>query len=289
MQISRVPTARCEGGEGPLWEPAEQALYFIDISGRMIHRYDPAAGDTRSWPMPSVITSLALRSRGGAVVTLRTGVHTVDFDTGALQCLSPLSEPPPIVYNDAKVDRRGRLLFGACTANHKHPTPDGGLFRLDADHSIHTLDTGVHFSNGPCFSPDDRTFYFSDSYLNTCYAYDYDIATGRVANKRTFVNTSEFGGLPDGATVDRDGRVWIAIYGGGRIVAFRSDGRPEQVIEMPVKLVSSVMFGGPQLDRLYVTTIAKSVIGESTEEGAGEVYVIEGLGVQGVPEPRYAG
>ena len=121
------------------------------------------------------------------------------------------------------------------------------------------------------------------------YAYDYDIVTGEVGNKRPFVETRELGGMPDGATVDRDGLVWAAIFRGGKIAAFRPDGRLERVVKMPVQLTSSVMFGGPDLDQLYVTTIEKGHFGEPSEEGAGDVYVIEGLGARGSPEPRYAG
>jgi L-arabinonolactonase len=289
MRITRVETHHCLGGEGPLWDPAERVLYFIDNTGQKVHRYDAGAGATRSWDMPSVITALALRERRGAIVTLRTGIHVFDFETGDIEVLSPLDDPPPFVFNDGKVDRRGRFLIGASTANFANPTPDGGLYRLDPDRSLTKLDTGVHFSNGPCWSPDDKTFYFSDSFRHVTYAYDYDIATGEIANKRPFVNTRELGGLPDGATVDRDGLVWIAIYGGGKIAAFRPDGELERAVEMPVRLVSSVMFGGPGLDQLYVTTIEKGALGEPWEEGAGDVYVIEGLGARGVPEPRYAG
>jgi L-arabinonolactonase len=289
IHITRVATPRCRGGEGPLWDPAAQALYFIDNAGRKIHRYDAATGATRSWDMPSVITALALRERGGAVVTLRTGIHTFDFDTGTMELLSPLDDPPPFIFNDGKVDRRGRFLIGATTANVRKPMPDGGLYRLDPDHRLTRLDSGVYYSNGPCWSPDDRTFYFSDSFHYQTYAYDYDIATGEVANKRLFVETREFGGMPDGSTVDRDGRVWIALYGGGKIVAVGPDGRLERAIAMPVRLVSSVMFGGPDLDRLYVTSLEQGALGEPPEEGAGDVYVIEGLGARGVPEPHYAG
>lgn len=289
MRIARVETRRCTGGEGPLWDPAEQALYFIDNAGQKVHRYDPAVGTTRSWDMPSVITAMALRERGGAVVTLRSGIHFLDFKTGALELLSPLASPPPFVFNDGKVDCRGRFVIGASTANFANPTPDGGLYILEANHAFRALDTGVHFSNGPCWSPDFKTFYFSDSWLCTTYAYDYDIETGEVANKRMFVDTRNLGGLPDGATVDSDGLVWIAIFRGGKIAAFRPDGRLELVVEMPVRLTSSVMFGGPDLDQLYVTTIEKGPFGEPSEEGAGDVYVIEGLGAHGMPEPRYAG
>lgn len=288
MRITRVDTAHCSGGENPLWDAAEQALYFIDNSGRKVHRFDPATGATRTWETPAVITTLVLREEGGAVVTLRTGIHTLAFETGALEVIEPPPDPPPYVFNDGKVDRRGRFVIGASTANFADPTPDGGLYSLGADRRRKVLDTGIHFSNGPCFSPDDRTLYFADSWLKTIYAYAYDIETGEVADRRTFVETHALGGLPDGATVDRDGLVWAAIYGGGKLAAFRPDGQLERTIDMPVKLVSSVAFGGPDLDRLYVTTIEHGALGEAVEAGAGDLYLVEGLGARGLPEPRCA-
>jgi L-arabinonolactonase len=272
-----------------LWDRAEQALYFIDNFGRKLHRYKPAAASTRTWDMPSVITSVALREGGGAVVTLWTGIFFLDLQSGALDALLPLQESSAFAFNDCKVDRRGRLMIGGCTRRLMDPKPDGGLFRLDPDHRVTQVDTGVHFSNGPCWAPDNKTFYFADSFYNKQYAYDYDIETGEIANKRPFSDTSDLGGLPDGATVDSDGLVWVAVYGGGKIVAFRPDGKLERVVEMPVKMVSSVMFGGPNLDQLYVVTIEKDARGAPTEDGAGDVYVIEGLGARGLPEMRYAG
>jgi len=239
--------------------------------------------------MPAVITSLGLREGSGAVVTLRTGIHLLDFESGGLTPVHPLPDPPPLVYNDARVDRRGRWLVGACTPHFDKPIADGGLFRLDADLQLTQLDGGIHFSNSPCFSPDDKTLYFSDSLLKRCYAYDYDIETGSVARRRLFVDTTELDGLPDGASVDSEGQVWIAIYGDGKVAAFNPDGGLERIVELPVKLVSSVTFGGPDLDQLYVTTIMHGTLGEAVEEGAGYVYRVDGLGVRGLPEARFGG
>ena len=296
MKITRLDAPRCDGGENPMWDPARQVLHYIDNTGMKVHTYDPASGTSRTLQMPSVITTLVLRQGGGAVVTLRSGVHFLDLETGALELLHPLADPPPHVFNDGKVDSRGRFVIGASTANFAHPGPDGGLFRLDPDRSLTRLDTGVHFSNSPCWSPDGSTLYFSDSWINTTYAYDYDVETGDVSNRRPFVNTSDLGGLPDGATVDTDGLFWVAVFRAGKVAAYRPDGRLERVIDMPVKLVSSVGFGGPELDRLYVTTIAHDVAGAAQgdrpgepDEQAGSLFVIEGLGVCGRPEPSFAG
>jgi L-arabinonolactonase len=289
MHVTRVNTCRCRGGENPLWDGAGQALYFIDNYAGKVHRFDPATEATRTWLLPSVITTLALRAQGGAIVTLRTGIHLFDFDTGALELVLPLADPPPIVFNDGTVDRRGRFIVGASTANFASPAPVGGLYSLGGGALLKTLDSGIYFSNGPCFSPDGARLYFADSFQHAIYAYDYDIASGEVAGRRTFAVTRELGGMPDGACMDRDGLLWSAMYGGGKVVAFRPDGGVERIVELPVRLTSSVAFGGADLERLYVTTIAEGALGEPREEGAGDLFVIDGLGTRGLPELRYAG
>lgn len=289
MQVHRLDTVRCRGGENPLWDIEEQALYFIDNSGCKAHRFDPSSGKTQTWDMPGVITTLALRQSGGAVVTLQSGIHFVDFSSGKTDLLLPLADPPPFVFNDGKIDRRGRFVIGASTAAFDAPVNDGGLYSLDAAHNLNKLDGDIHFSNGVCFSPDDRTLYFADSWRKTIYAYDYDVENGAASNRRPFANTDDLGGMPDGATVDAEGRVWTAIYGGGKIAVYRPDGKLERTIDLPVKLTSSVCFGGPDLDGLYVTTIEHGRMDEPVEPGAGDLYLVDGLGAKGLPEPRYAG
>jgi sugar lactone lactonase YvrE len=294
MRISRVDTHRCLGGESPLWEPDEQALYFVDntfgAEGQRLCRYKPATGETRLWELPAPVTAIAHRKGGGAVLALTTGVQLLDLESRALSPLTgPEVLPPRCMFNDGKVDRRGRLVLGMSTTDFVNPAPDGGVYSLGPDHVLRTLDRGIHISNSPCWSPDDKTFYISDCHHSTTYAYDYDIETGSLANKRVFADTRELGGLPDGATVDRDGLVWIAIYRGGKVAAFRPDGRLERTVETPVRLPSSVSFGGPDLDRLYVTSIAKEDVTGGSDEAGGYVFVVEGLGARGVPEPKYVG
>ncbi|MBC7985997.1 MAG: SMP-30/gluconolactonase/LRE family protein [Sphingomonadaceae bacterium] len=290
MRIERIDAPRCLVGEGPLWDVAEQALYFIDIVGKKVHRHDPAEGSTRSWDVPEVIGSMALREQGGAIVALPDGVYSLDFASGEV---APLARPGEldsrIQFNDGKVDRRGRFIVGSTDSNLKDTQPIGSVYRLDPDHALSVLDTRIHISNGPCWSPDDRIFYFSDSLIHTIYAYDYDIESGEVANRRVFADTRELGGIPDGATVDSDGLMWMAICEGAKVVAFRPDGKVERIIDMPVALTASVMFGGPDLDLLYVTSIDPALLGRESSDDDGQTFVIEGLGARGIAEPRYAG
>lgn len=291
MKIHRLDTEQCLVGEGPLWDVQEQALYFVDIVGRKLHRYDPATGRTRSWTLPSVIGSVALRQGGGAIVALPDGIYSFDFETGQA---APLARPegldPRIQFNDGKVDRRGRFLVG--TTDSKVSDPLGSVYSLSTDHQLSVIDTGIVISNGPCWSPDNRTFYFADSRRFAIYAYDYDLQTGRTSNRREWVNTRDFGGFPDGMTVDAEGRVWCALCEGGKVVAWSAQGKVEHVIELPVRLTASVMFGGPRLDQLYVTSIdpkALPFLKLPSDPDAGKTFLIEDLGVRGLPEPRYAG
>ena len=289
MKIHRVDTERCLVGEGAVWAAEEQALYFLDITGRKVHRYDPHAGATRSWETPSHVGALALR-QGGAALAMKDTVYGLDIARGEFAPIARLDGAAArATFNDGKVDRRGRFAIGLCDTDMSDPQPIGGLYSLGADHRFRELDNGIHFSNSPCWSPDGSTLYFSDSLRNAVYAYDYDLETGTAANKRLFADTTELGGMPDGATTDRDGLVWMAIFRAGKVVAFRPDGRVEREVAMPVRLAVSVAFGGANLDQLYVTTIDPTFFGEPAEDGAGEVYVVEGLGVRGVPEPRFAG
>lgn len=290
MKFTRIDAPHCRVGEGPVWDVTEQALYFIDIVGKVVHRHDPATGATRSWTVPGVIGSMALRAGGGAIVSLADGVHSLDFTTGAVTPLALATDRHPRTQlNDGKVDRKGRFLVGSTDSSLKDTQPYGVVYRLDADHSLTVVDRGIHISNGPCWSPDNRTFYFSDSLIHQIYAYDYDLETGSVSNRRPFANARELGGIPDGATVDTEGLMWMAICEGQKVVAFRPDGEIERIIPTPMKLPASVMFGGAHLDLLFVTSIDPTLLGRPPEEHGGHTFVIEGLGARGIAEPRYAG
>src|SRR5690606_2245158 len=189
MEITRLPLARCSVGEGPVWDEAEQALYYIDILEQRVMRWDPASGEQRSWSVPAMVGSIALREQGGAIVALPDGIHALDLDSGAVGALALFDPPDPSVQlADGKVDRAGRFVFG--TSHRQAKESVGGLFSLDVDGRITQLDDGLILGNGPCFSPDDRTLYHADSMRQTIYAYDYDIATGTASNRRTFFDSS---------------------------------------------------------------------------------------------------
>jgi L-arabinonolactonase len=286
-------------GEGPLWDVAEQRLYWIDSTAAEIASCRADGSDVKRYFVPTHIGSMALREKGGAVVALANGLHFYDFEAQTVRLIAdPESDEPETRFNDGKVDRRGRFIVGTMAYDHdryeadrgQRPTRIGALYRLDADASVTRLDSGIRCSNGPCWSPDNRTLYFTDTYDKLMYAYDYDIETGAVANRRVFASAREMAGTFDGATVDEAGYVWTALVFGGRILRFAPDGTLDRVVPFPVRNLTSVMFGGPNLDVLYVTTMGRPMWGiPQKEKDKGGLFAVSGLGVRGLPEPRFAG
>ena len=288
MEITRLDLPRCKVGEGPVWDVAEQALYYIDILERKVFRWHPATGERRAWEVPDMIGSMALREQGGAIVALVNGVHVLDLAGGEVVPLALMEPPDPAIQlADGKVDRAGRFVFG--TSHRQAKEPVGGLYSLGLDGTIMQLDREVILGNGPCFSPDNRTLYHADSMRQTVYSYDYDIETGAVSNRRVFFDTTAYGPIPDGATIDAAGDMWLAICEGGVVLRLSPAGEVRQVVEMPTKLPASCIFFGPDLDRLFVPSIDPSFLGREPAEGDGWCYVIDGLGATGLSEPRYRG
>jgi L-arabinonolactonase len=289
--VTRILDIRCKLGEGPLWDVREQALYLVDVIDQRIWRYEESADEMNSWRLPDLVTSLALREQGGAIITLRTGFHFLDFDTGAVSFLEdPEASRPITQWNDGKTDAAGRFVAGTVSTDQRSACC--GLYSVE-NGAVRRLDDGFSITNGPCWSPDGATFYWADSVPKNIYAYDYDMAAGTVANRRVFANTEALSGIPDGATVDTEGRVWSAICGGGLIACFAPSGALLRKVEMPTKFVSSVMFGGANLDRLFVTSINIASLpfetGGTADELGGELFVVDGLGARGLPETRYKG
>jgi L-arabinonolactonase len=291
MRIEVLVDVKTTLGEGPLWDVESQRLYWIDSFDGRVFRCTHDGREVRAWDVPQKIGSMALRRDGGAVVSLQRGFHFLDFETGDCELIvDPEPDKPNNRLNDGKVDKRGRFVAGSMDTMEEGP--NGALYRLDPDLSLHQLDSGIIVSNGPCWSPDGETFYFADTWTGEIWAYDYDLDSGGVSNRRTFakVDTSG-GGAADGSTVDAEGCLWNALVYDGKLVRYTPDGAVERIVEMPVKKVTSVNFGGPNLDVLYVTCMAKPPLPRFPGDGVlrGSLFAIYDLGIKGVPEPRFAG
>ena len=286
-------------GENPLWDVREQRLYWIDSTSCEIWSCREDGSDLRIYYVPTYIGSMALRESGGALLALANGFSFYNFETQEVTPVAnPLADKPDYRFNDGKVDRLGRFFAGCMGYDFdpsdvnvwRQPAKNGPVYRIDPDLSVHEIDTGMICSNAPCWSADNKTFYFGCSEQKVIWAYDYDIATGAVSNKRVHISDQHFARTVDGATVDSEGFLWNAKVLGGRIIRYAPDGSVDREIEVPIRNVTSVMFGGRDLNILYFTSMAKPVRGlPNTQSGAGGLFAIHGLGVKGLPEVRFAG
>lgn len=281
MPALRAATeVRCELGEGPIWAPSEAALYWLDIVGRRVHRLGP---EPRHWDLPARPGCLALRERGGLIVALPTGVHAFDPSTGELTPLVALEEDRPgNRHNDGATDRVGRFWVGSMDDAEKENT--GSLYRIEPDGAVTAVLDRLGVSNGIGWSPDTTTMYHTDSTTRTITAYDYDAHTGTINHPRTFANDDDCS--PDGLTVDAEGYVWSAKWDGWRVVRYDPDGGVDRVLPLPVQRPTSVAFGGPDLDRLYVSSARVRLSNGALAAGplAGALLVHDQPGVTGLLE-----
>jgi len=274
-------------GECPLWHEDEQRLYWVDITGKTINRLDTRTGQHESFTVDSQVGVIARRATGGFVAAGEKGFGF--WKPGQIQIENfnnPEAEQPYSRFNDGKVDRQGRFWAGTMT----HTESVSALYRLDPDHSVHTMETGLTISNGIGWGADNQVMYFVDSLRYVIYAYDFDLEAGLVSNRRAFVQFSKDKGVPDGLTVDRDGCVWCAIYGGGRITRFDPQGKIIAEIELPVSQPTSCAFGGENFSELYITSASEGLSDAAleTEQMAGDLFVIK-TKVKGRPEPKFLG
>jgi len=286
-KVECVADVRAELGEGPVWVAAEQALYWVDINGRRIFRLSES-GERREWPTPMRVGSIAPRARGGFIAGTDRGIALVDLDQDRFEVVaSPEQHLPHNRFNDGKVDRQGR--FWAGTMDDREKGSAGALYRIDPDRACSAIDGGYGITNGPAFSPDGARMYHSDTLRQVTYAFDLD-AAGEATNRRVFVQFGAGDGHPDGMTVDAEGCLWIALWGGWCVRRFSPDGDLLRTVEMPVEQPSSCAFGGPGLDRLYVTSATKGLdqTALAMQPNAGGLFMLI-PGVRGIPDLPFAG
>lgn len=277
-----------ELGEGPLWLPEQQRLYFVDLVGNTLHALD-ADGARHDWPLPDHICWLVPRQDGdGFMAGLRDGIARLWLEPEVhVDYLHKLpGADNGIRLNDAKADASGRLWAGSMNARDVH-RPDGRLFRLDPDGSLHAVLAEYHICNGPAFSLDSRTMYHNDSLLNRTYAYDVH-ADGSLGTPRLWRQFAADEGAPDGMTVDSEDCVWIAQWGGSRVCRYSPSGALLATIAMPVTQPSSVTFGGADLRTLYITSAWQGMdaAARAADPLAGALFSVQ-VDVPGVAPARY--
>jgi sugar lactone lactonase YvrE len=276
-------------GEGPLWDIATQSLYWVDIKRREIHRFQPATGRDEQWSTPEDVGSLALREQGGVVVAMKSGFHFFDPSTRQFTAIAnPEADRPENRFNDGKPDRQGR--FWAGSMHDAERKPSGALYRLDIDLSCKRMVDGVICSNSLCWSPDGRRMYYADSYQHCVWVWDFAIESGEIANRRVFIEIPKQDGEPDGATVDAEGGLWLAQWGGWRVARYDPAGKLERTVRLPVAKPTCPMFGGPDLDTIYVTSasIQLTAAEQRDQPLAGSIFAFQ-PGIRGLPEARFRG
>ncbi len=274
-----------ELGEGPHWDAATGELLRVDITRGRVHRLDPGSGRASSTELGDLVGFAIPRASGGLVVGLRRAVVLLDPD-GARRTLVAL-EPdlPDNRLNDAKCDPVGRLWAGTMAMGESQP--DGALYRIEADGTTERVVSGLTISNGLDWSPDATLLYLNDTPTRQIDVFDHDPSTGAVTGRRPFARID---GSPDGLTVDAEGGVWVALFGGSQVRRYSPDGSLDVVVPLPVTNVTSLTFGGPDYTDLFVTTARHHLdaVKLGAQPLAGAVFVLR-PGVRGRPAGRFAG
>ncbi len=276
-------------GECPIWDDRRKCLLLIDSLGMTLWQMGIGGEEIRAWQLPEVIGSIGLCDDDRLIAGLASGFALIDISKAEAQ-IELIGDPEPGLptrLNDGKVDRAGRYWCGSMSLDFK--TPCASLYRLDPDRSWYRMDTGFTVSNGIAFSGDGKELYFSNSRLDQSFRYDFDLATGRISNRRPFADTGAYRGRIDGACVDANGNYWGALFDGGAVGCFSSQGRLLRRICLPVACPTMCAFGGKDLSTLFVTSATFSMTPEqiAREPLAGGLFAITGLGVRGIPEPRF--
>ncbi len=278
-------------GEGAFWDSQHNILYWIDILGSRLYAHSPANGTQRNFDMGQFIGTVVTRKSGGLVVALEHGFAFFNPDTNEITpIVDPESDQPLNRFNDGKCDPAGRFWAGTIRKN-EGEDGQAALYRLDADHRAHQMLTDVTISNGIVWSSDHKTMYYIDTMTQRVDAFDYDLQTGAIANRRTAITVAPELGYPDGMSIDNNDNLWIAMWGGHQVCQFDPrKGEHQCSIHVPAKNVTSCAFGGPNLEQLYITTARVGITDQELIDQplAGSVFVAEPQAV-GVPSHAFAG
>ena len=280
-------------GEGPVWDPRTQQLYWVDIEGYKVNLYDPATQVHRVINIGGYVGAAAVRASGGLLLAVKSGFATLDLAT---ETITPLADAeshlPGNRFNDGKCDPAGRFWAGSLALDEDHGEGQGNLWCLNADHSVELKEPGVWISNGLAWTRDEKTMYYIDSPKQCVVAYDYDKASGTIANRREVVRVDgSVHGYPDGMTIDEEGMLWVAHWDGGHVCRWNPHtGEELAEIKVPAERPTSCVFGGADFGTLYITTARTRLSAErlAKQPLAGSIFKCR-PGVRGLPLFEYAG
>ncbi len=283
MDAKLILDTKAQLGEGPIWNPETNQLYFIDIEARQLHIYTPEVDELRSFPTGERIGTVVPIESGGALVALQNGIHSIDLVSGNLTLITnPLDTLKDIRFNDGKCDPVGRFWVGTMHLDAKKGA--ASLYVMNDKHQVRKVLDDVTISNGIAWSLDQQTMYYIDTPTGQVKAFDYDVATGEISAPRIAITIPDGMGSPDGMTIDEEGMLWIGLWGGAAVGRFNpEDGELLQKIEVPALNVTACAFGGERLETLYITTASNDMNEEQRKKypHAGGLFAID-PGVKGV-------
>ncbi|XEC92641.1 SMP-30/gluconolactonase/LRE family protein [Paenibacillus tarimensis] len=287
---SLVHDTFAELGEGPSWDERNQVLYWVDITGKKLHMYNPQAKENKTVDTGKYIGAVVPRRSGGVVMALQDGFYAYHFETGEISLIGkPEDQKPGTRFNDGKCDAAGRFWAGTMSLN---GTPEmGALYCLDTDFSIRKVIDNVSVSNGITWSPDHKKMYYIDSDTKQVVAYDFDLETAAISNRKVIIDLTDGNVFPDGMTSDEEGMLWIALWDGHSVTRWNPNtGERLETVHVPAARSSSCIFGGPALNELYITSARIGLNEEalSKQPSAGGLFTAR-MDVKGLPTYAFGG
>lgn len=277
-------------GEGPVWDAKTQHIYWLDILDGIIHRYQPYTQVYRHWRLPeTMVGAVALCEENRLLAALHDGFAFFDLAKGAIKpIVDPESHLPDNRFNDGKCDPSGRFWAGTMALSEKNGA--GSLYGLDQDLTCTPKLSGVSISNGLAWTADGQTMYYIDTPTLSVFAFDFELVSGTISNRRTVIDISEAEGFPDGMTIDREGKLWVAHWDGGQVARWDPlSGKKLLSYALPAARITSCTFGGENLQDLYITSARVGLSTTELQEQplAGSLFVIKNCGYQGYPSTRF--
>lgn len=287
VEAKPVLRAQAELGEGSIWNPLDERLYWVDILNSILHVYDPKTGADKVIPTGSYVGTVVPVAGGDVLVGLQKGIYRMNLETRELALLINPLPGPPVRFNDGKCDPSGRFWVG--TISMDGARGKSKLYRLDRDGSLHEMLSDVSISNGIVWTADRKTMYYNDTPTLTVQAFDYDDETGNISNRRIAFRIPEGHGYPDGMSIDAADKLWIAMWGTGNVNCYDPrSGELLRQVKVPAPHTASCAFGGKDLETLYITTARSEMEAEDLKRYpmSGDLFAAE-MDVRGVPANIY--
>ena len=280
----------CELGEGPVWDAANKQILWLDIKKGAIHQFNIYTKTHKIFSVGEMVGCIAPRESGGFIAGVENGVAFIDIEKDFVQHILNPGEGTGNRFNDGKCDAAGR--FWAGTMSLKEEANKGNLYVVETDLSLEKKIENVSISNGIAWNADSSIMYYIDTPTNYVFAFDYNINTGDIYNQRVVIDLTHESGHPDGMTIDEEGMLWIAFYGGWRVARYNPyTSALLQQVSMPVENVTCCTFGGIDLNDLYITTASQNMSEEALADQphAGKLFVVKNIGVKGILPQKFRG